>query len=722
MSRSHAPSVFGVSLPPPPVLFCLLLALYGFFRLLQWPIVALDTDLWYHLNGGRYLFQRGAIPSDSFFSFVTPPRPWTDYFWLFQALVYGLYSAFGYFGLVVFRALVYLVSALLALAFLTKDHKGSGSLVTWPALLFYFFCPFLLHRFFLVRPHVCTYCFMLLFLLILELKPRYALYLPLLAVVWCNLHGIAFPVLWLITGSYALERILHHAREPRASLRALLAFLIPTALAMAAVFVTPHGTRLLQMPGVSTASASRYIMELRPVTLLDMVSFHVPTMTPSLHTVFNLLGAALVFSVMTAISRRSLRLSHALLAAGGAVLLTKGSRFMIEFLILALPLLKANPPLRARRLMNLIPTPLYLGVAFGILILSMNFMVDLFGSRPAFPFSTRNLPVGSAVFLTRVGPGGTVLNHPNNGGYLQWMLYPRYKIYMDMEVPLLFSDEDMYVSANVYTDAGVLKMMVKRYHPTFMLVPYAAKQFPALAKTVGDYAMVFADDSDVLYVDRRQQPELAERYQLRGLDPFSLLDKGVRVVLGLDPRHSAEAATPQQRIAMVRDAGRVLSVYPHFGVWNQVVALVLNDEGAYDRALPYAERMIRSFPESPIGYLIKADALKGLRLYDQAIAAYRQGLDHSGRSEPQEETFRAMGECYLEQGQYRKAYNALQRGVSEFDESADYRDLYRYARAAWLAGKTKEARVILKYAGYKTPPEDAEMTEKVWRQQRELDR
>src|SRR3989338_4257043 len=62
------------------------------YYFLPWPIVASDTDLWYHLNGGRYIMEHHALPTDSsYISFVTPPRPWVDFYWLFQILVYLLH-------------------------------------------------------------------------------------------------------------------------------------------------------------------------------------------------------------------------------------------------------------------------------------------------------------------------------------------------------------------------------------------------------------------------------------------------------------------------------------------------------------------------------------------------------------------------------------------------------------------------------------------------------
>ena len=105
------------------LLYILFLYAYVAYYLVQWPIFAGDTDLWYHLNGGRYILEHGVIPKDSsFFSFMLPPREWVDYYLLFQVLVYKIYTFSGYYGLVSLMALLFLTLISLILAFFLKKN------------------------------------------------------------------------------------------------------------------------------------------------------------------------------------------------------------------------------------------------------------------------------------------------------------------------------------------------------------------------------------------------------------------------------------------------------------------------------------------------------------------------------------------------------------------------------------------------------------------------
>jgi hypothetical protein len=54
------------------LLYIFVFSAYCAYNLLRWPIGTGDTDLWYHLNGGRYFFKHYSIPHDSFFSFIVP--------------------------------------------------------------------------------------------------------------------------------------------------------------------------------------------------------------------------------------------------------------------------------------------------------------------------------------------------------------------------------------------------------------------------------------------------------------------------------------------------------------------------------------------------------------------------------------------------------------------------------------------------------------------------
>ncbi|MBL8899252.1 MAG: hypothetical protein JNM84_16570 [Planctomycetes bacterium] len=61
-----------------------------------------DGDLWFHLSGGRMLWERGDVPRVDELTLVRAGAPWIDLHWGFQILAYGAWSAGGAKGLGLF--------------------------------------------------------------------------------------------------------------------------------------------------------------------------------------------------------------------------------------------------------------------------------------------------------------------------------------------------------------------------------------------------------------------------------------------------------------------------------------------------------------------------------------------------------------------------------------------------------------------------------------------
>ena len=50
-----------------------------------------DPDIWFHLSGGRLIFEEGRIPAEDSFTWARAGTPWIDLHWTFQCLVYPVY-------------------------------------------------------------------------------------------------------------------------------------------------------------------------------------------------------------------------------------------------------------------------------------------------------------------------------------------------------------------------------------------------------------------------------------------------------------------------------------------------------------------------------------------------------------------------------------------------------------------------------------------------------
>jgi len=326
------------------------------------------------------------------------------------------------------------------------------------------------------------------------------------------------------------------------------------------------------------------------------------------------------------------------------------------------------------------------------------------GNQPKYPLSPKALPEGIVTFLKRLPAKGNIFNHPNTGGYLQWMLYPKYKIFMDMEVPFLFKDEDMFIVNNALSDENILKKILLRYDPEFIMVPIGKKEFKELIKKFPDYIMVFFDQVEVLYISKKHYPVLAQEYELKNVNPFEILGKNVESIM-----------EKKDKDLVLKDLFRIVKIYPDCLITNQVLAKIFNNDREYEKAIPHADAIIRNLPETPTGYLLKGNALKGLKLYEQAISFYKRALQRSDDSAKQD-IYKQMGYVYIEQRQYEKAYRFLKKGVPIFSLETTYKDLFDLSSAALLSGKVSEAVFFLRLANDKVPLEDIQYKERIRQQ------
>lgn len=688
----------------PSVVFLLLLCGYSAWQLASWPVMRLDTDLWYHLTGGRFILEHRMLPQGSFFSFIDPPRAWIDYYWLFQVIVYSLYTWWGYYGLIGLRALLYVGLCGALIWYLVSGQRMRHGL-TWSACLGMCCSALFLERGELIRPHLFTYLFLVVFIAVYELCPSRVLWLLPVAVLWVNVHGIAYPLLVFISAAYTLEQLVEYVRRTPRSRRFPWLALASCGLLAASVLCTPHGWRLLTVPFARIDSFPGYVNEMAKLAFHDIASFEVRMLMPPTATLFNFLLVAGAFAGLAAMSRRTLRLSHALLAIGGAFLLTKGVRFRYECVLLMLPLLKTQLPFAPNNFVQQLSKPLYFAYASLLLIPLFVLTMMRYQYRPRYPAALETLPEGVATFLQTLEAEGRVLNHPNHGGYLEWRLYPRYRIFTDMQ-GMLFTDEDMRVSMTAFQHEDTLRTVLARYEPSFISVQLEETAFPKVIEAFEDYALVFFDDIEALYANRRHYPAIVDRYALKHLDPFTLMQMNEEELFGQDTETSPSLEGPKarmrrlfhskDRVSLRDELERQVVVYPDGVLTHRLLGLLHKDQKQYEQTLGHAEHLIRIVPASALGYRLKADALRGLARYDEAIAAYRLAFVRMPLDQ-RAQIATDLGLAYLGAGDAREAFKHLDASLDLYAATTNEEALYNLAVAARLSGRRDKAKDVLEH-------------------------
>jgi len=202
----------------------------GFLAITRLPILivllafgakaTVDTDIWGHMRFGLDFLATHTLPAVDRYSFTTQ-QPWVNHEWASDALFALAYAYGGLPGLVLLRVL----SLIAAIAILNRGLRG----VSWPLRDGLIATAILLSMPLLgtVRPQIFSFP---LYALTLVALSEDVIWLPLVFVVWANLHGG-----WLIgLGAVIVRTAFAPTRR----------HLLVAAGCTAATLVTPYGISL----------------------------------------------------------------------------------------------------------------------------------------------------------------------------------------------------------------------------------------------------------------------------------------------------------------------------------------------------------------------------------------------------------------------------------------------------------------------------------------------
>jgi tetratricopeptide (TPR) repeat protein len=469
------------------------------------------------------------------------------------------------------------------------------------------------------------------------------------------------------------------------------------------LLITPQVFKLIQVPfDVSFQNAAYqhlYVSELTRISFKNFFVFAPVTVNGVLSSLQNIIVILTVACFLVGIFKRNLRISHIILFFCSVLLLAQYSRFTYEFTLLSIPLLSHSMRLiteKAKLPRRLIEISLPVVTIFIPLLIFSN----MFSNKPSYPFSSTNLPTGVVSFLNHhASSGGMILNEANKGGYLQWALDKKFKIYMDMQMTI-FSDTDFAFGNDAFYDKNVFKEFIKKYNPSFISVSLHRPYFKNIIADNRQFVPIFFDHTELLYVNKYHYKDLAENYALKVIDPFGYRGINYQEINAKKLDHIFSEALKMRE----QDASNYSA--------NHIICSVLITRQKFEQALSYAEEITQQYPEVSHVYALKADALFGMERYAEAAPLYKRALD-MGQTDQANNVYRNLYAAYAKSKEYNKAYDVLSKFVNPFALDTDYKNIYYLGMSAATVGKFREAVTFLKIAQMKVPSDDAEYTKKV---------
>jgi hypothetical protein len=222
-----------------------------------------SVDLAYHLRAGAGILDTGGIPTADSWTYTVAGAAWRDQQWLGQVILAGVFRIGGWTGLAVLRA--GLVAAIFGGLTLVIRRRNPGLGQRTVALLT--LAAFAVSAVALgLRPQLFAIALFVLTLYLLAVRhdhPRWTWAIPLVAIVWANVHG-SFVLVPLACGLAWLEDL--HDRSPRRH-----AALVIGLVAAVATLVNPAGAGVwaYAVDLATNPTLSARVTEWQPTTLRD---------------------------------------------------------------------------------------------------------------------------------------------------------------------------------------------------------------------------------------------------------------------------------------------------------------------------------------------------------------------------------------------------------------------------------------------------------------------
>jgi hypothetical protein len=387
-----------------------------------------DPDFFWHLTTGNWILSHHDVPRHDLFTFTVPNNRWIAHEWLGEiamaalfaigklpllSLGLGAVTAAGF--VLIFRAIDRRVNFLIAALALALGVAASNPI--WgPRLQMVTFALAALTYLWIRR-----FC---------EEEGRALYALPLVMLVWVNLHG-GFVIAYVFLGvAFAAEVLKYFLNRPNAlTLRRLQHFALIGVASVAAAIFNPNGWDIYLYP---------FQTQLSGVQQKLIVEWFSPNFQLPEIRVFE--GMLFLLLIGLALARR-IELRQFLLLLVGLALALQSVRQLALFTIVAVPVLadiwqqaweriRGNRLLRTRTPTNALTFTLnavvLVAVCVTVLVASVPSLVQKIDGK----LIARDFPVKAANFLAAHPPPGRMLNSYGWGGYLVYRLYPGQPVFI----------------------------------------------------------------------------------------------------------------------------------------------------------------------------------------------------------------------------------------------------------------------------------------------------
>lgn len=449
-----------------------------------------DLDLWARLIAGMGFVQTGHVLKHDFLSY-TPTHVWYDHEWGSGVVFYLAHKVFGAAGFLFLQAIL----VFLIFFTISKIIKLRGTTTTTPYNFLFYYFAFMAFSYSADMPVRCqlfSFLFFAVYLYVLESarngKPKSLWLLPVIMIVWTNLHGGCVIGIGLIV-LYIIGEILN--RKPFKN------YVFALLGTLAVLPINPWGFDYLEFLFRANTMNRSMIMEWQglfsKMPVINEITFK-----------YKLFALVLLFLEADFIVKNTIAKNYKFDAAKFLVVLTA--------LFFAIRYVKLIP-------FSVIAMSCFLYDDFYTIFntLTKNFFNKIALAKDSIIYVLITIFAVSSVYINGFGPyldccrfplrlvefvkinniKGNILQNFSNGSYVSYKLYPNNKIFMDGRYEEVYNPNLLEELNDFYI--GDKDKLLKKYPPDII---FLSKKQPVFGQIEKDksWKIIFDDTANVIFI------------------------------------------------------------------------------------------------------------------------------------------------------------------------------------------------------------------------------
>lgn len=686
-----------------------------------------DLDLWLHIGMGRHIVQSGfQVPPVDVLSCTIPGKPWVNHEWLFQVVVYYIYTWWGADGLITMQVILVSLTLmiLLFLGYNREKQLGSIFILLLVSLVY--------HQRFTIRPDLYSLLFFALYILIMSffLDRRWSIYaIFLVQVLWTNMHGFFFfgPLFALI--GVAAEWGKRHLKLPfewnkvgRLNNEEYRRLKIILLLVVLACFLNPMGIQgawypigvFFQLSGESKIFFDKIIELKRPIALNTFLDFNqepyykLLIILSAISFVFNRryldIGIFAFWLIFLLFSLSAIRNLIYFAFAAYLVFVTNAINISLKNII----------PIRItdRKFVALVSIFLKLTLIMWVVQYGVNiagngyFDFDKYERKSEFGGITqRNYPDKAVNFLVQNKIKGNFFNDFNSGAYMVGHCYPNIKVFIDGRTEVygpaffkyyqrVWEQDNVEEFANALENYKITGALMNSVHQP---VPRGVLTY--LYKNPAWVPVYFNYDAVIFLKDVPENKAYIEKFRLDlgtpRVEDFDLLRLGARNVT---PYQHINRAYTLETLglddAALREIEEVLKIAPNYREAYKVLGKIYAKRKDYRRAFENFRIATMFAPDDHSSRMNLALAYYDLGEYKYAIEQYQRMIER-WPSNPKAYFF--LARAYVKNKQYKEVVEVLNQVRKVVPD--DVVDLVKIGDMLFTEKEFNAAREVYELAG-----------------------